>query len=240
MRKLTIQHCIALANKRGGKCLSTEYKNMHTKLLWECKDKHRWEKPLTKVEHNGQWCPLCSKRPPLSLSDCILEASKKDGKCLSTKYINCEEKLLWECSSGHQWYAILRSVRLNGSWCPQCKPSKNQNKLMKILENILSDKAEYNYKGFSWLRNPYTNRKLEIDICFLTIKLAVEYDGRQHFMPVDRFGGKDEFLKVIERDKIKNKLIASSNDIKYFIRFNYKDKINEDVVIKKLKNVGVI
>lgn len=228
-----------LALKRGGKCLSVKYKNMHTKLLWECSSGHIWERALTYIKHRKQWCPQCCKRPPLSIKDCINAAEKKNGKCISTKYINCEEKLLWECSKGHRWTAIFRSIRLNKSWCPKCKHSKTQNKLMEILENILGDKAISDYKDFKWLYNPKTKRKLEIDIWFPDIKLAVEYDGRQHFVPVECFGGQSEFEKIIERDAIKNKLISSSDDISYFIRISYKDKLSSRDIKNKLMGAGI-
>ena len=44
----------------------------------------------------------------------------------------------------------------------------------------------------------------------------------------------------IRRDKLKNKKIAqNSQDVKYFIRFNYKEKITKEYVIKKLINNNV-
>src|SRR2546421_12462666 len=41
--KRTIKDMQIIAMKRGGKCLSLEYVNSQTKLLWECKVGHRWE-----------------------------------------------------------------------------------------------------------------------------------------------------------------------------------------------------
>ena len=46
-------------------------------------------------------------------------AENRKGKCLSEIYINIKEKLLWECSEGHQWWAEAGSVKY-GSWCPFC------------------------------------------------------------------------------------------------------------------------
>ena len=42
-----------------------------------------------------------------------------------------------------------------------------------------------------------------IYICGL--KIAIEYQGKQHFEPVDYFGGKENFLKQKERDELKAK-----------------------------------
>jgi hypothetical protein len=47
-----------IARKRNGKCLSTEYKNAHTKLKWECSLGHQW-KALPCNISQGKWCPYC-------------------------------------------------------------------------------------------------------------------------------------------------------------------------------------
>lgn len=49
-----------LANSKGGKCLSTSYVNVNTKLTWQCKESHTWEtKPNEIIQ--GRWCPVCSE-----------------------------------------------------------------------------------------------------------------------------------------------------------------------------------
>lgn len=54
--------CVQTAESRGGKCLSalSEYKTSTSKLMWECKDGHRWEATryaVVGVRHT--WCPDC-------------------------------------------------------------------------------------------------------------------------------------------------------------------------------------
>ena len=88
--------------------------------------------------------------------------------------------------------------------------------------------------------------KLEIDIWVPNIKLAIEYDGEQHFRAV-KFSPKqtdkdtkEAFSKLKRRDKIKNKLISQHpKDITYFVRFSYKDKITKEFVLEKLKEHNV-
>jgi hypothetical protein len=58
-RSGNLNDCIALAKERGGKCLSTEYKNNYTKLLWECKEGHKWYSKYRNIQ-SGSWCPKCS------------------------------------------------------------------------------------------------------------------------------------------------------------------------------------
>lgn len=60
--KLTIKEMWELAMKHGGKCLSEKYINAHTKLLWECKEGHMFEKTPNNVKYNSGWCPHCHKK----------------------------------------------------------------------------------------------------------------------------------------------------------------------------------
>ncbi|WP_053180882.1 zinc-ribbon domain-containing protein [Sunxiuqinia dokdonensis] len=47
-----------LARERGGKCLSKEYKNCKTKMLWQCKHGHRFQSTPDNIKQ-GRWCPHC-------------------------------------------------------------------------------------------------------------------------------------------------------------------------------------
>ena len=56
--RLTIEKMHKLAEKKGGKCLSTEYVNTRTKLKWQCKEGHVWEARPDNIKR-GTWCPIC-------------------------------------------------------------------------------------------------------------------------------------------------------------------------------------
>jgi len=48
-----------LANERGGRLISTDYRNNRQKLEWACKHGHRWLARSGNVK-KGTWCPICS------------------------------------------------------------------------------------------------------------------------------------------------------------------------------------
>ncbi len=50
------------------------------------------------------------------------------------------------------------------------------------------------------LRFSETGRKMELDIWIPSIRTAVEYQGQQHFMAVDSWGGKTALRKLRKRD----------------------------------------
>ena len=60
-KKLTIELMQTLADSKSGKCISTEYINSMTKLLWQCKQGHRWWTTPSKIKNARQWCPKCYK-----------------------------------------------------------------------------------------------------------------------------------------------------------------------------------
>ena len=57
----TIDEMQKIAKSRGGRCLSTEYINSQTKLLWECQYGHQWEAKPNNIKINKSWCPYCSR-----------------------------------------------------------------------------------------------------------------------------------------------------------------------------------
>jgi hypothetical protein len=58
-KRLTLEEMQRLAERKGGKCLSKEYKNAYTKLKWRCKKGHVWKTSPVGVKYKGTWCPKC-------------------------------------------------------------------------------------------------------------------------------------------------------------------------------------
>lgn len=80
----------------------------------------------------------------------------------------------------------------------------------------------------SWL-----NRQ-RFDVYVPELNLAIEYQGKQHYVAVDLFGGEEGLKKTKQRDKEKFHLSKINGvDIVYF---SYKDNLNEKLVLNRLKN----
>ena len=82
--------------------------------------------------------------------------------------------------------------------------SKGERKLRKVLEELYNEKFP-NVRP-EWLINPETNHLLELDCYNKEMGIAFEYQGRQHYEPVEFFGGEETYKKVKKRDKIKRKV----------------------------------
>ena len=66
------------AANKNGLLLSTEYKNNHTKLLWQCKESHQWYSRWNDIQ-TGYWCPHCAKNIKASISELQQHAIYKNG-----------------------------------------------------------------------------------------------------------------------------------------------------------------
>jgi len=58
--RLSIEHMQAMAEERGGRCISRKYIDAKTKLHWECEQGHRWWAMPGGLRNAGSWCPQCA------------------------------------------------------------------------------------------------------------------------------------------------------------------------------------
>lgn len=68
----TISDMNRIALLRGGKCLSTEYINGTTKMLWRCSNGHVWRATPRSVLHN-HWCHYCTSHTGEEITRVIFE-----------------------------------------------------------------------------------------------------------------------------------------------------------------------
>ena len=122
--RLSLDQLQAHARKRGGRCLSDEYRNNRTKVRWQCKLGHTWEAVGYSVLNKGTWCPECARttrsRSNRTLRDLQEHAAARGGKCLATEYVSLRAKVRWRCEKGHTWSATSQSVLNQKTWCPAC------------------------------------------------------------------------------------------------------------------------
>ena len=129
---------------------------------------------------------------------------------------------------------------------------EGENKVNNILQSIEIQKNEFNEKSminkikydelekkFDWLINSTSGFSYRIDCYFEKYKLAIEYDGVQHY-EIDGFFNKNQKdLKIKQkRDNEKDRL-CKENNLK-LIRFKEKDIKNTKTIEKKLKEYSII
>ncbi len=126
-KKHTIEIAQQVAISKGGLCLSTVYINNCSHLEWQCGKGHKWFAALGDImngRNGGTWCAICNHCAKLTIEEAQQIAISRDGRCLSTTYVNGKEHLEWLCGKGHTWFACLNKVKNSKTWCPDCSPTK--------------------------------------------------------------------------------------------------------------------
>jgi hypothetical protein len=89
----------------------------------------------------------------------------------------------------------------------------------EVLIADFFDRNEIKYIYNKSLKDCISSSKLRFDFYLPDFNVCIEFDGMQHFKPVEMFGGMEEFEKLKVRDEIKNKW-CEVNGFE-LIRFNY-------------------
>lgn len=112
---------------------------------------------------------------------------------------------------------VARLLFRNEQRCPYCnsKISKGEKRILQFLqENKMNFKTQYQFED---CKNIY---ELKFDFVIFDknneLNYLIEYDGKQHYMPID-FAGKgeewaeDQFIETKKRDQIKNDYCKNKN-----------------------------
>jgi len=209
-----------------------KYLNNRSKVQIICPEHGIFEQTL-KSHFKQDGCPYCSGKK--MNTDLFIEKSKSkhNNKYDYSKviYKNAFSKIQIICPE-HGKFEQTASVHLNGSGCPVCRSSKGEREIIKILEQY---RISYiHQKKFDDCKN-ITN--LIFDFYIPDINLCIEYNGIQHYKPINHFGGVQGLKNTKMRDNIK-KEYCKSNQINYKVisyRDNIKNKIDK-ILNEKRKN----
>ena len=186
-----------------------EYVNSSTKVTILCNVHGGFEEyPLNHIGVKRRGCPKCKWENRLLVKQQAFIEKAKAIHCGAYDYsnvrfkgldyhvvINCPAHGSWQCSPHNH---------LAGHGCPTCSASKGERKVQDYLvKKGISHLREYKFPDCKYI-NP-----LPFDFYLPDLTTAIEYDGRQHFEPVN-FKGRMTDLSVLEsfqqtqaRDKIK-------------------------------------
>lgn len=241
--KLTLEYIDDKLYNKKIKRLS-EYFNCNKEISLQCMvDCHIWNSSMNSIINKNHGCPKCSGNALLTNNDIDLKLTNRNIQRLDN-YINNITKISFKCLNCHfQWKTLATSIINTGTGCPRCNlPGINAHKIYDILKiNNIDFEKEYNIKNI----NINEKHRYRLDYYFPSNRLAIEYNGAQHYEPRS-FGFNIEnslkkFYKQQDRDeyircfcKIQNiKLIEIDG------RF-FKSKKLEDYLINILKQEGLI
>ena len=162
---------------------------------------------------SGHGCPICRyikahDKTRKSTEQFISDARKVHGlkyDYSKTIYKGAHEKVVITCPD-HGDFEQEPNVHLKGYGCPKCSESHLEKEIRALLEE---NNIKYDYeKQFPWLKNV---QPMSIDFYLPELSVGIECQGRQHFKPIEWFGGDVGFESCQERDKLKNELCSENN-----------------------------
>lgn len=155
---------------------------------------------LSKRNHCG--CPKCNGGVRLNQDDFIKRINRIFNNKYDTSlvnYINSDTKVKLICPI-HGVFEKKPCMLLQGMGCPKCQYSKIENKTDNILRKHNIDYI-YEYAPNFLKSSKFGHQSL--DFYLPEYNVAIECQGKQHFIPVSKFGGDIEYEKNIKRDLLK-------------------------------------
>jgi hypothetical protein len=149
-------------------------------------------------------------------------AKRNNGIVLSnmSDYKTAHTKLNIKCIDNHI-FSITLNVLNNNHWCSLCKSYKTERYTRACLE-LLTNKKFIKIRP-NWLKNK-NNNNLELDMYNEELKLAIEYNGIQHYKFVSFFHRTEEkFQERLEYDKCKERLCKENNINLIIVKYDVLD-----------------
>ena len=206
-----------------------EYKNAYTKVDIICREHGIFSmRASDHINYHKSGCSVCAlgykKNNNISEEEFIEKAKNRHGDKYDyskTKYTNSRSKVIITCKKHGDFSQKAEShIRVNGRGCPNCQTSNGENIVEEYLNkfNFVYEKQ----KCFDECKNILC---LPFDFYLSDNNICVEYDGLQHFEPVERFGGIKNYNLRKKLDKIKNEYCKNNNI--HLIRISYKEDVVE-------------
>lgn len=184
-----------------------KYRGANTPIIHYC-ERHdiEWLASPSNIIYGGCECPQCG----------IEKASVKLGKTHAQycnelaelnpnvvpveEYVTAQTPILHKCLEHDFVWMITPSRALSGNGCPLCNESHGERQV-----RICLDKCGIKYELQKRFPDCKLIRTLPFDFYLPEYNACIEYDGTQHFQPIDHFGGQEYFDYCRTRDSVKNK-----------------------------------
>lgn len=145
-------------------------------------------------------CPYCGDNgtpiPQEDFEKMMAEQNLSDFKIL--KYSAIGRSVKFQHSCGYVFSQIGKNF-LKSKGCPKCADRKSKGELK--IENFL----EKNKIEFIYEYSPKDLNHLSYDFFLPALNTLIEYQGQQHYFPINYFGGEQKFQIQQEHDLIKQK-----------------------------------
>lgn len=207
------------------------YQTHYHKVVITCK----YHGDFKQIPHmhisGGGGCRLCAARDMSKVrEDFIRKARLVHGDKFSYEnviYIGSKIPVKINCQV-HGVFSTPPNSHVSGrSGCPRCKESKGETAVRSVLENIgVEFFQEYKIALFNF----------RFDFFIPDYSLFIEFNGKQHYGPIEVFGGISEFKETVRRDKAKRALVEEFGGKLLCIKWS-DILIAKEVIEKEIKRI---
>lgn len=123
----------------------------------------------------------------------------------------------------YEWYSFMNP---DNRWVSELL-------VYNIVRKIYKDNnVIYQHRPY-FLRSP-KGGQMSYDVFICGLNVAIEYQGKQHYEPIDYFGGKGAFEELKVRDRVKKEL-SDKNGIK-LVYISYQEEITKELIKKRIES----
>ena len=200
---------------------NSKYKDVSHKIRIKC-DKHGWFEQKPYQHYGGAGCMKCSneevhENQKIGFEEFVRRSRAVHGAKYdysSASYLDIFNPIIIKCPKHGEFFQIpLNHYR--GSGCLKCNSSRGENTIRLILEKFSLKFEEQ--KTFIELKH---KSKLRCDFFVPVFNTVIEYNGIQHYEPVEAFGGEKAFLETQKRDALKHAYLKANGIELLIIRYD--------------------
>ena len=228
--------------------LMETFTGVHKSIKVKCKIcGHEWSPMAYSLlePHNCGGCKQCYILKRTKTTNQFVKELKQQNPYVKLigEYVNSYTKALFKCYGCRQQCEWLTtpSIVLSGGKSPTCHSSNGEIRIMRFLQsNNIEFKKEYKFQDCKNIN------LLPFDFYLPKYNICIEYDGEQHYRPINFGGCSNEkamksFQSTCINDNIKNQYCVNHNinllRIPYYdcknieqILFDYLQKYKEEYV----------
>jgi len=210
------------------------YVNSKTKVEIICPEHGKFNQIPSLHINQKQGCPKCGKRKSINKRTKSNKSFLKQANIIfdnkyeyKEEYKNCSDLIEIICPKHGKFFKTPNNHLSKKQGCPKCFSSKGEHEIMRVLEeNDIDYITQHTFEGC------VGKRSLKFDFYLPDYNMCIEYDGVQHFKPINHFGGYKGFMETKKRDYIKNEYCESNNI--NLIRIGYQDYDNIKDILKPI------
>lgn len=161
-----------------------------------------WSNANNFLNKKSNKCPICypnGKKTPRQFQTDLDNSCGKGRYTIVGDYVNAKSLTKIRCNvCNHTWETKPNWLLTNRSGCPYCNSPKGEVVVNRILKSL-----SINYETQKTFDDLKDNNLLSYDFFIPGQSILIEYQGKQHYQPVDHFGGKSQFKVQQKHDKMK-------------------------------------